>query len=105
MESPAIERAPYGRLRESVEGERKRVRADEGKTYYDLPALNPSHYGQLVARYLFIGGIAGASQVIATIADFRGGEKTRFIVRAGSYLAVAGACTGPVFLVADLHTP
>src|SRR5690349_19693997 len=105
MENPAIERAPYGRSRESVERERKPVRADEGKTYYDLPALNPSHYGQLVSSYLFIGGIAGASQVIATIADFRGGEKTRFIVRAGRYLAVAGACTGPVFLVADLHTP
>ena len=105
MESPAIERAPYGRLRESVERERKPVPADEEKTYYDLPALNPSHYGQLVASYLFIGGIAGASQVIATIADFHGGEKTRFIVRAGRYLALAGACTGPVFLVADLHTP
>ena len=105
MDNPAIERAPYGRLRPSGERDRTPVGADNEKTYYDLPALNPSHYGQLVATYLFIGGIAGASQVIATVADFRGGEKAGFIVRAGRYLALAGACTGPVFLVADLHTP
>jgi formate-dependent nitrite reductase membrane component NrfD len=67
--------------------------------------LNPSHYAQLVATYLFLGGIAGASQIIAVIADLCGHEKNRFIVRAGRYLALAGALTGPALLVADLHTP
>src|ERR1043166_450460 len=106
MENLSIDRAPYGRLRESDGTNSTRVPAEyNGNTYYDLPALNPSHYGQLVATYLFIGGIAGASQVIATIVDLRGSGKTQFVVRAGRYLAIAGMVSGPAFLIADLHVP
>ncbi len=98
MQTQPIERAPYGR--------HQGVPAPyQGQTYYEQPVLNPSHYGQLVATYLFIGGVAGASQMIATIADLSGGEKSSSVVRAGRYLALGGAVAGPAFLIADLHTP
>jgi formate-dependent nitrite reductase membrane component NrfD len=108
MQTQSLERAPYGRNGDVVisSGNGKQPLAPyHGETYYDQPVLNPSHYGQLVATYLFIGGIAGASQVIASIADLCGGRKNRPIVRAGRYLALGGAVAGPAFLVADLHTP
>ena len=103
-----MERAPYGRQRElpaAKNNSQPLAPQYRGETYYDLPALKPSHYGQLVASYLFIGGLAGASQVIATVADLCGSEKNHSIVRSGRYVAIGGALSGPLFLVADLHTP
>jgi protein NrfD len=58
-----------------------------------------------VASYLFIGGLAGASQIIATIAELCGRDEDRAVVRAGRYMALAGALAGPAFLIADLRTP
>jgi formate-dependent nitrite reductase membrane component NrfD len=77
----------------------------QGQTYYGRPALKPSHYRWLITSYLFVGGLAGASQVIAAIADLFGRQGDRGVVRGGRYLAFAGALLSPVFLVLDLHTP
>jgi formate-dependent nitrite reductase membrane component NrfD len=57
----------------------------------------------LVATYLFVGGLAGAAQIIATLADLLGGRRDQATVRAGRYLALAGALASPVLLTADLH--
>ncbi|HEY7321736.1 MAG TPA: NrfD/PsrC family molybdoenzyme membrane anchor subunit [Candidatus Binatia bacterium] len=108
MNAQAVARAPYGRNQKvAVSAGQSQPFPDRyrGETYYGQPVLNPSHYGQLVATYLFIGGIGGASQMIATIADVCGREKNSFVVRAGRYLALGGALAGPAFLIADLHTP
>jgi len=107
MESLNSERAPYGR--QPKPAERRGVDSTrsgyQGETYYGQPVLKPSHYGQLIASYLFIGGIAGASQIIATIADWTGDRRNRFIARAGRYLSLGGMIVAPLFLIADLHTP
>lgn len=80
--------------------------AYDGSSYYGRPAIKPSIYGWKVALYTFLGGLAGAAQVIATIADLLGGEKNRAIVKGGRRLAaVNGAAIGPALLVYDLHTP
>jgi formate-dependent nitrite reductase membrane component NrfD len=110
MENGAIARAPYGRFEardfsREVQPAVAPARSYGGETYYGEPALNPSHYGQLVAGYLFIGGVAGASQVIAGVADLCGREENRVLARAARYLALGGALAGPVFLIADLETP
>jgi formate-dependent nitrite reductase membrane component NrfD len=101
------ERAPYGRQPKAAE--RRDVDSTrsgyQGETYYGQPVLKPSHYGQLIASYLFIGGIAGASQIIATIADWTGDRRNRFITRAGRYLSLGGIIAAPLFLIADLRTP
>src|SRR5581483_11402199 len=63
----------------------------DGATYYDRPVVKRSHYGWLIASYLFIGGLAGAAQIIATLADLLGGRRDRGVVRAGRYVALTGA--------------
>ena len=107
MDSLDRERAPYGRQTKPAEGSDLKSLDSRfrGQTYYDQPVLKPSHYGQLIASYLFLGGIAGASQIIATVADWTGDRRNRFITRAGRYLSLAGILAGPLFLIADLRTP
>lgn len=109
------ERAPYGRhTRQATEQQSNRSelaarRGDsqpyQGQTYYDRPAIKQSAFGWLVATYFFIGGIAGAAQLIATIADLFGSRRDRAVVRAGRYTALAGALISPLLLIADLHAP
>jgi len=67
--------------------------------------MKPSHWGWLIATYYFVGGIAGAAQVIATVADLVGTGDDRTIVRGGRYLSLAALLVSPPLLIADLHTP
>jgi formate-dependent nitrite reductase membrane component NrfD len=52
-----------------------------------------------------VGGLAGAAQLIAQVADLVGRPRDRAVVRAGRYVALLGALVSPVVLVKDLHTP
>jgi protein NrfD len=74
-------------------------------TYYDQPPLKPSVWGWKVSGYIFVGGLAGAAQILATAADLADRKKFSGIVRHGRYLAFAGAAAGGPLLIADLHTP
>jgi protein NrfD len=76
-----------------------------GPTYHGLPTVKPSVYGSLVSSYMFIAGLAGGSQIIATVADFLDEPRLDGVVRNGRYLALAGSVVGSVLLIADLHTP
>jgi formate-dependent nitrite reductase membrane component NrfD len=98
-------RAPYGRHRSEAVGDLPRQADAPPSTYYDLPAVKRSHYGWLIASYLFVGGVAGASQLIAEVADLFGAEPDRVVVRWGRYLALLGALISPVLLIRDLHLP
>lgn len=100
-------RAPYGRDQPLPRDEKVHSAAIPcaASSYYGKPALKPSHYNQLIAAYLFVGGMAGASQVIAAVADRCGARANDAVVRHGRYLSLAGAVLSPVFLIADLYTP
>ncbi len=98
------ERAPYGRQAKKQRG-LVATRRYEGEDYYGTPALKPSIYGWLIAVYFLIGGVAGASAIIAAVVDGVGRERDRVLVRAGRYMALLGASLSPIFLIADLHTP
>ena len=74
-------------------------------TYYGLPAVKRSHYGWLIATYFFVGGLAGAAQVIAQVAELVGSLEDRPVVRSGRYLALVGSLVSPLLLIKDLHTP
>lgn len=74
-------------------------------TYFRYPPLKPSHWRWLVVCYFFIGGIAGFSQALAAIARLGPRGRNRGVVRAGRYLALAGAASAPVLLTLDLHMP
>ena len=77
----------------------------ENQTYYGRPVLKEPHYKWLIVNYLFVGGIAGGAQILATGADVAGQEEDRVVVRHGRYLALAGAMISPVLLIADLYKP
>lgn len=74
-------------------------------TYYDLPAAKPSPWGWLVSGYIFVGGLGGSAQVIATAADLAGDPSLAPIVRRGRYIALASALVGGPLLIIDLRTP
>ena len=77
-----------------------------GESYYGRPVVKPSVYGWKVALYTFLGGLAGAAQVIATIADLAAPRRNASFVKSGRRIAALnGALVGPVLLIADLHTP
>jgi formate-dependent nitrite reductase membrane component NrfD len=73
-----------------------------GPTYYDRPVVKRPTYRWLIAGYFFVGGLAGAAGLLATVADLARAD--RRLVRAGRYVAAAGALASPALLVADLHT-
>jgi formate-dependent nitrite reductase membrane component NrfD len=76
-----------------------------GDTYYGRPALKPSPFGWTVAFYIFEGGLAGAAQIIATVADCFGPPEARALVRRGRYIAFLGAAAGAGLLIVELHKP
>jgi protein NrfD len=95
-------RAPYGR-----EAKYAPFRAADAPitTYYDQPQLKKSHWGVRVALYIFIAGLSGGAQLIATAADLAGGDQYRGVVRRGRYIALIAVAFGPPLLIWDLHTP
>jgi protein NrfD len=96
-------RAPYGRHAESRHPERTGTQPTP--TYYDRPAVKASHYRWLVVTYFFVGGLAGAAQVLTTLVDMVGRSADRPLARHGRYVALAGALMSPALLIADLHFP
>src|SRR5690349_24791475 len=77
-----------------------------GESYYGRPAIKASPYGWKVALYTFLGGLAGAAQVIATLTYLAGWRKNVPLIKAGRVIAVLnGTVIGPALLIADLHTP
>jgi formate-dependent nitrite reductase membrane component NrfD len=93
---------PYGRRRVDVLGS---TPPDAPPTYYGRPALKPADWRWLIVSYLFVGGLAGAAQVIAGVVDLLGHPRDRRLVSAARYLALAGSLLSPVLLIADLKTP
>ena len=74
-------------------------------TYYDQPAVKPSLWGWLVSSYIFIAGIGGSAQIIATAADLVGDRALAPVICNGRYIALGAAVLGGPLLILDLHTP
>jgi protein NrfD len=74
-------------------------------TYYDQPALKPAPWDWKVPVYTFVAPVAGAMQVLATVADLTKMRRGRRVVRNGRFAALLGAVLGGPLLIGDLHTP
>jgi len=89
-------------------GRRSRVRGSmvpeaEFSSYYGRPILKkPTWKNPDVPLYLWVGGMAGASSVVAALADATGRPVLR---RGGRLVAAGGAALGTVALVHDLGRP
>jgi len=71
--------------------------------YYGVPLLKEPQWKPEVPLYLFAGGAAGASAVIANAASWLSGD--RELVRSARWVAVGGAALSSVLLIKDLGLP
>ncbi|MEX2619169.1 MAG: NrfD/PsrC family molybdoenzyme membrane anchor subunit [Egibacteraceae bacterium] len=74
----------------------------EVRTYYGAPVLKEPEWTWEVPWYLFAGGLAGTSSVLAATAALRGNPA---LARAARLVAAAGAAVSPPLLIADLGRP
>ena len=89
------------------EGGRQRRQASSPPPvgYYGLPLLHRSHWKWLIVFYFWLGGIAGASYLIASLAALAGGPTNERIARVGRYLSLAALLPCPPLLILDLGRP
>ena len=71
--------------------------------YYAIPLLKPPQWTWEIPIYFFVGGAAGASAVIAAVAEWTGSNSG--LARNARMLAAAGAVISPALLVSDLGRP
>ncbi|MBV8205421.1 MAG: polysulfide reductase NrfD [Acidobacteria bacterium] len=71
--------------------------------YYGLPLLKEPQWNWAIPLYFFVGGAAGSSGVIATMAEWAGGN--RELARQARLLALGGAGLSGALLVYDLGRP
>ncbi|HKR66492.1 MAG TPA: NrfD/PsrC family molybdoenzyme membrane anchor subunit [Thermoanaerobaculia bacterium] len=72
-------------------------------SYEDLPLLKPPVWTWEVPTYFFVGGAAGASAVLAAVAQVTGaGEE---LVRDARWIAAAGSALSAPLLISDLGRP
>ena len=91
------------RRRRGRRGEQPMVPEAEFRSYYGMPVINkPVWEPRDIAGYLFLGGLAGASSVVAAVADARGQHQ---ISRASKSTAVGAAVLSLAALVHDLGRP
>lgn len=74
----------------------------EFSSYYGRPVVKPAPWGHEVAAYLFLGGVAGGSGLLAAGAQLTGRAKLRRNTRLTGLVAVG---LGAIALVLDLGRP
>lgn len=73
--------------------------------YYGQPVIHRPHWKWMIIFYFFLGGIAGAAHVVATVARLFGGTEGKQIARVGYYLSFAALIPSPILLILDLKKP
>ncbi len=102
-----------GKRRRNGKGKGRRVVADgsrempmvpeaEFTSYYGRPVVKPAPWGHEVGAYLFLGGVAGGSGLLAAGAQLTGRNTLRRNTRLSALVAVM---LGAVALVKDLGRP
>lgn len=74
----------------------------EFDSYYGRPVVKAPPWGDEISIYLFLGGLAGGSSILAAGADLSGLDELRRNARATSMVALGG---GTVALIMDLGRP
>ena len=75
------------------------------KGYYGVPVIHRPHWKWLVTGYFFLGGISGASAVIAAFARLCGGPPGVSVARVATYVSVVALVPCPPLLILDLGRP
>src|SRR6516165_2006101 len=91
------------RRQERTGGEQPVVDRAEFRSYYGVPVINKPMWEALdIAGYLFLGGLAGASSVVAAAAQLSGRPA---LARAGKVTSTVAAGLSGAALVHDLGRP
>lgn len=99
----ALTGAATGHRRRRGKGERAMVPDAEFTSYYGKPILNrPVWKAADIAGYLFVGGLAGSSSVLAAGAHF---TNRPALARAGKITAAGGVTLAAGLLIHDLGRP
>lgn len=78
----------------------------DGRTYYGRQQLKPAPFNKyVVGGYVFLAGLSGKAQLLATLLDLTRGRREAYLVRRGRLLALLAPTIGSVLLIWDLHTP
>lgn len=78
------------------------VPAAELRTYYDQPVIKQPVWTWEIPWYFFVGGLSGASAVLAGVASAAG---RRRLARAARRVSTAALVPSPVLLIMDLGRP
>jgi formate-dependent nitrite reductase membrane component NrfD len=74
----------------------------DGDSYYGRPIIKSPIWKPFIAVYFFLGGLAGASSLLAFAARIAGNER---LARRASFIAAAGVAASPPLLILDLGRP
>jgi protein NrfD len=78
----------------------------DGRTYYGRSQLKPAPFNNLlVGTYVFLAGLSGGTQLLATALDLTCGQRAEPTVRRGRFLSLLAPMIGSACLILDLHTP
>jgi hypothetical protein len=78
------------------------VPQDKPRSYYGRPVIKPPVWKPEIPWYLFLGGLTGASAMLAWTADATG---NRTLGRNAGLICLAGGTASPVLLITDLGVP
>jgi formate-dependent nitrite reductase membrane component NrfD len=82
------------------------VESWDGRSYYGRRQLKPAPFNRvLVGTYVFLAGLSGGTQLLATTLDLARGREAEPTVRRGRYLSLLAPVFGSVGLILDLHMP
>jgi formate-dependent nitrite reductase membrane component NrfD len=95
----------YERSWENRRAAGRSVSDESRSSYYGLPVIHRAHWKWEIYTYFFLGGISGASYVIASFVQWLGGRGAERIERTGRYLSFAALLPSPVLLILDLGRP
>ncbi|MEA2683429.1 MAG: hypothetical protein QOK05_1757 [Chloroflexota bacterium] len=75
---------------------------DDGPGYYGQQVLLSGPWHWLVTWYFYLGGISGASFILAVLARWFGGTSGRDVARAGHLVSIVTIAPAPALLILDL---
>jgi hypothetical protein len=79
------------------------VEASAQTGYYGMPALKRPQWTVEVPIYFFVGGLAGAAALIATVGQLSSTDAR--LIRHSRWLAAVGGLISPALLISDLGMP
>jgi formate-dependent nitrite reductase membrane component NrfD len=77
----------------------------KARTYHNMPLIKKSPWSWEIVLYFFLGGVAGGSFLVSTLADLLGSVKDAAVVRTGRFIALICMLISPILLIKDLGRP